>query len=177
MISDSKFILLLAMVCMMIEAGGTSAAAYLIKPALDDVFINKDKSMLKLIPLAIFIVYLLRSLAMFGQEYLMSFVGQNIIRRLRNRLYNRIQDLPLTFFHKERTGVLMSRVTNDVNIVKSMVSTAVTGSLRDAFTILGLTLVIFYQGILSLLVFQISGEGSDQGCGQGNPQIKPHRGQ
>jgi subfamily B ATP-binding cassette protein MsbA len=145
MISDSKFILLLAMICMMVEASGTSAAAYLIKPALDDVFINKDKLMLKLIPFAIFIVYLLRSLAMFGQEYLMSFVGQNIIRRLRNRLYDRIQDLPLSFFHKERTGVLMSRVTNDVNIVKSMVSTVVTGSLRDAFTILGLTVVIFYQ--------------------------------
>ena len=145
MISDSKLILLLAMVCMMVEAGGTSAAAYLIKPALDDVFINKDELMLKLIPFAIFIVYLLRSFAMFGQEYMMSFVGQNIIRRLRNRLYDRIQDLPLSFFHKERTGVLMSRVTNDVNIVKSMVSTAVTGSLRDAFTILGLTVVIFYQ--------------------------------
>jgi subfamily B ATP-binding cassette protein MsbA len=145
MISDSKFILLLAMICMMVEASGTSVAAYLIKPALDDVFINKDKLMLKLIPFAIFIVYLLRSLAMFGQEYLMSFVGQNIIRRLRNRLYDRIQDLPLSFFHKERTGVLMSRVTNDVNIVKSMVSTVVTGSLRDAFTILGLTVVIFYQ--------------------------------
>jgi subfamily B ATP-binding cassette protein MsbA len=145
MIGDSKFILFLAMLCMVVEAAGTSAAAYLIKPALDDVFISKDTLMLKLIPFAIFIVYLLRSLAMFGQEYLMSYVGQNIIRRLRNRLYDRIQDLPLSFFHKERTGVLMSRITNDVNIVKSMVSTAVTGSLRDAFTILGLTVVIFYQ--------------------------------
>ncbi len=160
MISDNKFILLLAMACMMVEAGGTSTAAYLIKPALDDVFINKDKLMLKLIPLVIFIVYLLRSLAMFGQEYLMSFVGQNIIRRLRNRLYDRIQDLPLSFFHKERTGVLMSRVTNDVNIVKSMVSTAVTGSLRDAFTILGLTVVIFYQiwelAVVAFLVLPVA---------------------
>jgi subfamily B ATP-binding cassette protein MsbA len=145
MVKDSKIILLLAMLCMMIEAGGTSAAAYLIKPALDDVFINKDRLMLKLIPLAIFIVYLLRSFAMFGQEYLMSYVGQNTIRRLRNRLYDRIQDLPLSFFHREKTGVLMSRITNDVNIIKHMVSTAVTGSLRDAFTILGLTVVIFYQ--------------------------------
>ncbi|MGD2270396.1 MAG: ABC transporter transmembrane domain-containing protein [Desulfobacterales bacterium] len=145
MVKDSKFILLLAMLCMMVEAGGTSAAAYLIKPALDDVFINKDRLMLKLVPLAIFVVYLLRSFAMFGQEYLMSYVGQNTIRRLRNRLYDRIQDLPLSFFHREKTGVLMSRITNDVNIIKHMVSTAVTGSLRDAFTILGLTIVIFYQ--------------------------------
>lgn len=145
MVKDSRFKFLLAIVCMMVEAGGQSVAAFLVKPALDGVFINKDVRMLKLIPLAIFVVYFLRSLAMFGQEYLMSFVGQNIIRRLRNRLYDRIQDLPLSFFHKERTGVLMSRVTNDVNIVKSMVSTAVTGSLRDSLTIMGLTFVIFYQ--------------------------------
>ena len=145
MVKDSRFKFLLAIVCMMVEAGGQSVAAFLVKPALDGVFINKDVQMLKFIPLAIFVVYFLRSLAMFGQEYLMSFVGQNIIRRLRNRLYDRIQDLPLSFFHKERTGVLMSRVTNDVNIVKSMVSTAVTGSLRDSLTIMGLTFVIFYQ--------------------------------
>ena len=145
MVKDSRFKFLLAIVCMMVEAGGQSVAAFLVKPALDGVFINKDVRMLKFIPLAIFVVYFLRSLAMFGQEYLMSFVGQNIIRRLRNRLYDRIQDLPLSFFHKERTGVLMSRVTNDVNIVKSMVSTAVTGSLRDSLTIMGLTFVIFYQ--------------------------------
>ncbi|UCH23408.1 MAG: ATP-binding cassette domain-containing protein [Deltaproteobacteria bacterium] len=156
MIKDSKFILLLAMVCMMVEAGGTSTAAYLIKPALDEVFINKDIRMLKIIPLIILIVYFLRSIAMFGQEYLMSFVGQNIIRRLRNRLYDRILDLPLSFFHKEKTGVLMSRITNDVNIIKSMVSTAVTGSLRDAFTIVGLTAVIFYQiWELALIAFLV----------------------
>ncbi len=160
MIKDSKLILLLAMVFMMVEAAGTSAAAYLIKPALDDVFINKDIRMLKLIPLAVLIVYFLRSFAMFGQEYLMSFVGQNIIRRMRNRLYDRIQDLPLSFFHREKTGVLMSRVTNDVNIIKSMVSTAVTGSLRDAFTIVGLTVVIFYQiwelAIIAFLVLPVA---------------------
>ncbi|MBV5267167.1 MAG: hypothetical protein JZU67_01315, partial [Burkholderiaceae bacterium] len=75
----------------------------------------------------------------------MSYVGQGIIRRLRNMLYDHIQDLPLSFFHAEKTGVLMSRITNDVNIIKSMVSTAVTSVLRDCFTIIGLTGVIFYR--------------------------------
>ncbi len=135
----------MAMGCMMVMSAGTAAAAYLLKPAIDDVFINQDVRMLKLIPAAIVIVYFFRSVAMYGQEYLMSYVGQNIIRRLRNVLYSRIQDLPLSFFQKEKTGVLMSRVTNDVNIIKAMVSVAVTGSLRDCFTIIGLTFVIFYQ--------------------------------
>ena len=135
----------MAMGCMMVMSAGTAAAAYLLKPAIDDVFINQDVRMLKLIPAAIVIVYFFRSVAMYGQEYLMSYVGQNIIRRLRNVLYSRIQDLPLSFFQKEKTGVLMSRVTNDVNIIKAMVSVAVTGSLRDCFTIIGLSFVIFYQ--------------------------------
>ena len=160
MIKDSWHVMFMAMVCMMVMSAGTAAAAYLLKPAIDDVFINKDVRMLKLIPLAIVIVYFIRSVAMYGQEYLMSYVGQNIIRRLRNTLYNSIQDLPLSFFQKEKTGVLMSRVTNDVNIIKAMVSVAVTGSLRDCFAIMGLTFVIFYQiwelALIAFIVLPVS---------------------
>ncbi|NNK84140.1 MAG: ABC transporter ATP-binding protein [Desulfobacterales bacterium] len=160
MIKDSWHVMFMAMVCMMVMSAGTAAAAYLLKPAIDDVFINKDVRMLKLIPLAIVIVYFIRSVAMYGQDYLMSYVGQNIIRRLRNTLYNRIQDLPITFFQKEKTGVLMSRVTNDVNIIKAMVSVAVTGSLRDCFAIVGLTFVIFYQiwelALIAFIVLPVS---------------------
>ncbi|MBU0545341.1 MAG: lipid A export permease/ATP-binding protein MsbA [Proteobacteria bacterium] len=145
LIKESWFTLFLATCCLLVVAGTTAASAYLIKPALDDVFISKDGRMLKLIPFAVIIVYLLRGLGIYGQEYLMSHVGQNIIRRLRNQLYEHIQDLPLSFFQKEKTGALMSRITNDVNTVKSMVSSVVTGSIRDLFTIIGLTFVIFYQ--------------------------------
>ena len=133
------------MLCMLVMAAATSASAFLVKPVLDDIFFNKDVTMLKLIPLAVLIIYFLRGLAMYGQEYLMNYVGESIIRRLRNDLYDCISDLPLSFFHKEKTGVLMSRITNDVNIIKAMVSTAVTGSLKDSFTIVGLTIVIFYR--------------------------------
>ncbi|RPJ18673.1 MAG: ABC transporter ATP-binding protein, partial [Desulfobacteraceae bacterium] len=145
LIKESWFTLLLATVCLLVVAGTTAISAYLIKPALDDVFINKDARMLRLIPVAVIIVYFLRGLGLYGQEYLMSYVGQNIIRRLRNRLYDHIQDMPLSFFHKEKTGTLMSRITNDVNTIKAMVSSVVTGSIRDCFTIVGLTIVIFTQ--------------------------------
>ncbi|MBU1180995.1 MAG: ABC transporter ATP-binding protein/permease [Proteobacteria bacterium] len=145
LIKESWVTLFMATMCLLIVAGTTAVSAYLIKPALDDVFINKGARMLKLIPIAVIIVYFLRGLGIYGQEYLMSHVGQNIIRRLRNRLYDHIQDLPLSFFHKEKTGTLMSRVTNDVNTIKAMVSSVVTGSVRDCFTIAGLTIVIFTQ--------------------------------
>ena len=137
--------LFLAMVCMLVIAIATSATAFLVKPVLDDIFFNKDTQMLIIIPIVVILIYFLRGLGSYGQEYLMNYVGEGIIRNLRNDLYDRIQDLSLAFFHKEKTGVLMSRITNDVNIIKAMVSTAVTGSLKDSFTIVGLTLVIFYR--------------------------------
>jgi subfamily B ATP-binding cassette protein MsbA len=112
---------------------------------LDDIFFNKNTTMLKLIPVAVVVIYLLRGLGMYGQDYLMNYVGERIIQNLRNDLYDRIQDLPIAFFHRSKTGVLMSRITNDVNIIKTMVSTAVTGSLKDSFTVIGLTFVIFYR--------------------------------
>jgi len=145
MIKDNKLRLFSAMFLMIIVAATTSATAFLIKPVLDDIFFKKDMYMLKLIPLVVLGIYFLRALSTVGQSYLMTYVGEEIIRRLRNLLYDRIMELPLTFFQKEKTGVLISRITNDVNIVKAMVSTAVTGALRDCFTIVGLTGVIFYR--------------------------------
>ena len=145
LIKENKFRLFLAMICMLIIAAASSATAFLVKPVLDDIFFNKNTTMLKLIPIAVVAIYLLRGLGMYGQDYLMNYVGERIIQNLRNDLYDRIQDLPIAFFHREKTGVLMSRITNDVNIIKTMVSTAVTGSLKDSFTVIGLTFVIFYR--------------------------------
>ena len=137
--------LFLSMACMLVVAGSSSVTAFLVKPVLDDIFLNQKAAMLELMPMLVAIIFVLRGAAMYGEEYLMNFVGEHIIKRLRDALFDRIIDLPLAFFHKERTGVLMSRITNDVSVIKNMVSTAVTGSLRDVFTVLGLTGVIFYR--------------------------------
>lgn len=130
---------------MLVVAASTATTAFLVKPVLDDIFFKKNAAMLKLIPVVVIIIYFVRGLSYYGQEYLMNYVGQSIIKRLRDSLYFHMQDLPISFFQKEKTGVLMSRVTNDVNIIKAMVSTAFTSALRDCFTILGLAAVIFYR--------------------------------
>lgn len=144
-IKENRYRLIISGVCSLMIASSTTAMGYLIKPVIDDVFVNKDTTGLILLPLAIIIVFLIRGLGRYGQEYFMNYVSEDIIRRLRNQLYNRIQDLPLAFFQKERTAGLMSRITSDVNTLKSMVSSAVNGSLQDMSTIVGLTGVIFYQ--------------------------------
>ena len=156
LVAKNRFRLLLAMVCMLVEAGGVSLTAYLMKPVVDHILVSSDTRMLNIVPLVIVAVYFLRALSIYWGDYLMSYVGQDIIRRLRNRLYEKIQDLPLSFFHKETTGALMSRIINDVNFVRDMVSSTITGSLRDLFTIIGLIVVlitqIWYLALFALLV-------------------------
>jgi subfamily B ATP-binding cassette protein MsbA len=160
MVKDRWGRMLIAVLCMLVMAGAEAGIPFLLKPAIDDIFIKQDLDMLKLIPLIVILLYVVKGLAMYGQEYLMNFVGEDIIRKLRNLLYDRIQDLSLAFFHRERTGTLMSRITNDVQIIKTMVSTSVTGSVRDVFSIIGLTGVIFYRdwklALLAIVVLPVA---------------------
>jgi subfamily B ATP-binding cassette protein MsbA len=145
LVRRSWFRMALAMLCMLLMAVASAAIPFLIKNVVDDIFVQRNAAMLRLLPLVVILIYAVLGGSMYGQEYLMSYVGQDIVRHLRNRLYARIQAMPISFFHMHQTGVLMSRVTNDVNIIRNMVSSAITGSLRDVFTIIGLTCVIFYR--------------------------------
>ncbi len=149
-----------AMICMLFVSAATSASAFLVKPVLDDVFFKKDLTMLKLIPLAIVGLFVLKGLFDYGQAYLMSYVGQRIIADLREKIYNHLQSLSLSFFTRNPTGVLMSRITNDVGFVQGAVTDAVTGLLKDFFTIIGLVGVVFYRdwklAILALVVFPVA---------------------
>ena len=145
LIVENKFKFILAMLCSLAISATTAGSAYLIKNVIDDIFINKDMEMLKLLPVIVVGMYFVRGAGIYGQEYLMSYIGENIIRRLRDKLYDKIMDLPLSFFHKEKTGSLMSRITSDVTVIRAMTSDAVKGALRDFFTIILLISVIFYR--------------------------------
>ncbi|MBA3030787.1 MAG: ATP-binding cassette domain-containing protein [Desulfobacteraceae bacterium] len=134
-----------AMICMVIVAACNSAVAFLVKPILDDIFINKDEAILRLMPLLVMVLYLLKNGSGFGQAYFMSYVGNKVVQDLRNLLFENIQRLSISYFHKEKTGGLMSRVTYDVSMIKNMVSLSITGALKDAFTIVGLLCVVLYR--------------------------------
>ena len=137
--------LVFAMICMAFVSLLTAGQAYLVQPALDDVFMKKDEKMLFLLPMAIIFLFLVKGVFNYGQAYLMNFIGLRIIADMRERLYNHLQNLPLSFFTKTSTGVIISRITNDVNLIQASVSNAITGLLKDVFTILGLIGVIFYR--------------------------------
>jgi len=145
LIMQNRFRLYLAILCSIAIAASMAAMGYFIEPVIDRIFVDRDVSKLVFLPILVMAIFFLKGIGMYGYEYFMNYVGESIIRRLRTDLFNHIMDLPMAFFHQERTGRLMSRITNDVGIVKSMVSTAVAGAFRDMFTIVGLAAVIFYR--------------------------------
>jgi subfamily B ATP-binding cassette protein MsbA len=144
--------LLVAMICMGGVSAITAAFALLTKNVLDDIFINKDRFMLLVIPLAVMGLGVLKGFFTFGEGYLMNFVGQRVVADIRERLYTHLQTLSLSFFDRTPTGVLMARITNDVNSIQGAVSDAVTGMIKDVFTAIGLVAVVFYRDWLLALV-------------------------
>ena len=135
--------LAIAMVCMVGVAICTAALPYLVQPVLDDIFIQKKAEMLKFLSIVVFLVFTMKALTEWGHAYLMSYVGQRIVAHLRQQLYDHLQRLPLSFFDRMPTGLLMSRVTNDVNLIQGAVSNAITGLLKDPLTLVGLLAVMF----------------------------------
>lgn len=152
--------LLFAMLCMLIAGAMQSAQALLLKPVLDDIFLKKDVATLKWIPFAVIGIFFLKAICNYGQTIIMSFIGLNIVTDLRNRLYNQIQKQSLSFFTHHPTGILMSRITNDVNAIQSASSEAVTSLIKDTFTLISLVCVIFYTdwklALIAMIVFPLT---------------------
>jgi len=151
---------LLAAVCMLTVGATTAALAFLVKPALDEIFLAKNAAMLKWIPIIIIVMYFIKGGCSYGQTVLMNFIGQRVVTDLRSDLYNHIQKQSLSFFNKNPTGILMSRITNDVNLIQGAVSEAVSSLFKDSFTLVGLIFVIFYRdwklAIIAAFVFPLT---------------------
>jgi subfamily B ATP-binding cassette protein MsbA len=152
--------LLIAGVCMVGVALLTAAVPFLVKPALDDIFFNKDASKLFLIPLGLGTVYILKGVCDFGQYYLMAYVGQSVIRDLRNQMFDKLEQMSVGFFVRHSTGELLSKMNNDVALVQGAMTSAITGIVRDALTVVALVFVVFYRdwklALIALVVFPLA---------------------
>ena len=137
--------LLLASIFMSLSASANGATAFLVKPVLDKIFFEKNGTMLVIIPFGIILLYLCKGVFDYLQAYLMGFVGQRVITDIRNLLFMHLQQQPLAFYDKTPTGLIISRVTNDISLVQGAVSDSFTAILKDAFTIFGLIFVVFYR--------------------------------
>lgn len=162
---DYIFYFVLTVVGMLLSSGGTAYSAYLVKPLLDQIFIAKDKHMLELLPFLIIAVYALKEGGRYLQAYYTAYIGQDIIKRFRNNILENLLKLDISFFNEYRTGELISRNTNDVERVRTVVSNLIPEFLREVFTVIGLVGVVIYQSselafyaliILPLAIYPLS---------------------
>jgi ATP-binding cassette, subfamily B, bacterial MsbA len=137
--------LLGAVVCAVLVSLLTATYAYLVKPVLDEIFLNKDTGMLAILPLVVLGASVLKGGATYGRAYLMRFVANRIIRDIREQLYQHLLVMPLGFFNRYSTGKLMSRVLNDVTMVQTLISNVVKDLFQQVFTLMFLIIVLFYQ--------------------------------
>ena len=134
-----------AILGMIAVAIGTTGTAHLLKPVLDDVFINKDREMLSLIPFAIVAIFALKSIGKFVQTYFTAYIGDDIVRKLRDKLAFHLMNQDIEYLNKMRSGELLSRMTNDLNRVQNVVSTLIPAVMIKVMLIFTLTGYVIYQ--------------------------------
>ncbi|MFQ5775325.1 MAG: ABC transporter ATP-binding protein [Kiloniellaceae bacterium] len=140
-----------ALVCMAVVAASTAAFTQLIKPIIDDVFVNRREDMLLPIALAALGVFAAKGGASYGQGVLMSFVGHRIVAEIQRQLYDRLIGADLAFFNRTSPGELVARFVNDINLLRGAVSNTLVGLGKDTLTALALVGVMFYEDWLLAL--------------------------
>lgn len=150
-----------AFVCMTAFALSNGAMAYLIGPVMKFLFANEAGAPIKFLPLDLFTVpkekmlvaipliiigvAVVKGLSSYGQSYFMGYIGQGVVRDIRKKLYQHILSLPVNYFSHTPTGVLMSRLTNDVGLLQSATSETISTVLKQ-----GLTIVVLAGVVISL---------------------------
>src|SRR5207244_3224638 len=119
--------------------------AWLVKPAMDEIFIRRDVTMLKVLPLVILGVYVAKGLGRYGQSYLMAAVGERVITALRRDLYAHIQAMPLAFFQGRHSADLMSRVVVDATRLARLSSEVLVMAFRQVASVVALLVVMLTQ--------------------------------
>ena len=144
-IKDYKREFVYAILGMIAVAVGTTASAHLLKPVLDEVFINKDREMLTLIPFAIVGVFFLKSFGKYIQTYYTIYIGSDIVRKIRNKLSLHLMYQDMAFLNRMRNGELLSRTTNDIARIQNVVSSLIPNILINAMLIVALAGYVIWQ--------------------------------
>ncbi len=136
---------LAAFVCSGLVALLTGAYAWLVRPVLDGIFIEKNEGLWLVLPFALLGVAVLKALFSYGQTYLMAYVGNRVVADIRQELFYHLMRLPVGFHDANTSGRLGSRVVNDVGLMASAASSVVKDIFQNALTFLAMVGVIVYQ--------------------------------
>ncbi len=159
LVKEHRFRLFFALVCSLAISGINGAIAWSVKPAMDQIFVKKSAEFLYLVPLFVIILFTLRGAFTFLNNYLMNSIGSKIVKYVREMLYDKILRLPMSFFCKDNSGNIISRILNDVDLLRSTVSTTIKDFFVEGLTVIALAAVAFYRrwdlALLSFIVIPL----------------------
>ena len=153
--------LLSSLFFMIIIALCTGATAWLLDPAIEKIFLDKDSSMLIIIPLAIIGTLLIKSVSTYIQVFLLNSVAQNVIADTQIKLFKKIINADLAWLHKIHSAKIISNFLYDVTLLQDSVSSSLANGVKDFLTLICLVGVMYYQdwvlATIAIIAFPLVG--------------------
>ncbi len=143
-LSPYKLRLFAAIIGVMLSAGLSLVFPAVIRSVVDSVFENANLALLDEITLLLLLVFLVRSFAAFVQNYHLNYVGEKIVVDIRQELYAHLQFLSIRFYTDRRVGELVSRISSDVTVVRTVLTGNISTLLQQSLTLLGSIVIMFW---------------------------------
>ena len=137
--------ILLALLFSLVLAGSTSSIAYLLDPAIEKIFINKDRSLILIIPVFIVIAFAAKGISLYVAKVIMIGISEEIRKALQMDMMKSLIKADTDFIEKKHTGKIIGNLINDVNYMTGLVSVAILNLFKDSLSLIGLMTVMFYQ--------------------------------
>lgn len=149
--------LIVAVVALVVNAISDTYMISLLKPLLDEGFGRVESDFLRTLPLIVFAMMFIRGVSGFVSTYCLSWVSGNVVMQIRRMVFNHFMHMPVSYFDKEKTGNLLSRITYDSEQVSAATSSALVSIVREGASIIGLLVLMFYNSWqLSLVLFAVA---------------------
>ena len=137
--------ILISAVLSLILAASTSSVAYLLDPAIKELFINKSETLIFIIPLLIIIAFFVKGISLYSAKFIMIGVAEDVKRDLQNNMFASLIKADTQIIDEKHTGQFIGNLLNDVNLIVNLISTALLNLFKDSLTLIGLLSVMFYQ--------------------------------
>lgn len=148
--------IILAMTMMLVGSGMTASQAYLLEPIINKIFVLKQSQYLLPIGGALIAVFLIRGIAAWASNVLMSYIGQDVVATIQSQIFGSLVRQDMAFFQRFNTGQLSSLLVSDVMMMRLAMADTMTGFGRNVLTLVFLVGVMFHQDWrLSLITFVV----------------------
>tara|TARA_B100001121_G_C18675001_1_gene615818 strand:+ start:149 stop:1885 length:1737 start_codon:yes stop_codon:yes gene_type:complete len=152
--------IILSVIFSVLLAGSTSAIAWLLDPAIKKIFIEKDQTMLVIIPFLIIIAFTTKGVSLYVARYLMIVVGEGVKKKLQFDMLKTLINADTQNIDKKHSGKFISNLTYDVQHITNLLSSAILNLVKDSLTLIGLVGVMFFQNwklaLISLIMIPLA---------------------